>query len=276
MNPIKPKLAIFLDHLLEAARQEGITPDDALTRVRLLGYEGLEVTHDPDMDAYALANRFMHAGFFVSTLCVRMDFANHPEDMRLALSALDQCCALGAQNYLAIPGMIDLNDPARAQVQRENMVAGLSILCEHAKKRGVTVVMEDYDSAASPYATAQGVRFFMDRVPELRVAFDTGNFAFSDEDELAAFDLLKDRIAHVHLKDRALYTADPTERPTTTLGGRKLYACPFGYGITKGDEILRRLMAMNYQGVLTVEHYGTPRQLHYMERSIAYVNARIR
>lgn len=270
------KLAVFLDHLYDAARQERMSLDDVLARVRLMGYEGLEVTHDPEMDAYALANRFTHAGYFVSTLCVRIDFANHPKDLSLALSALDQCCALGATRYLAIPGMIDLKDSQHAHTQRENMVEGLNHLCEETKKRGVTVVMEDFDGAAAPYATAQGVRFFLDRVPDLQSAFDTGNFAFSDEDELAAFDLLRDRIAHVHLKDRALYTANPIEQPLVTVKGRHLYACPFGQGIIHGEEILRRLTAQRYDGVLTVEHYGSPRQLHYMERSAAWVNARIR
>jgi L-ribulose-5-phosphate 3-epimerase len=270
------KMAIFLDHLFESAQRDAIPFDDALSRARLLGYQGLEITHDPQMNAYSLENRLTHAGLFASALCVRVDFADHPQDMSLAFSALDQCCAMGATRYLVIPGMIDLHDPQHAQMQKDNMVEGLNRLCAEAKKCGVTVVMEDFDGAAAPYATAQGVRYFIDRVPELQVAFDTGNFAYCDEDELDAFELLKDRIAHVHLKDRALYTADPHERPLVTRGGRTLYAAPFGYGIIRGEEILRRLRGIGYDGVLTVEHYGAPRPMHYMEKSAEWVSARIR
>ena len=146
---------------------------------------------------------------------------------------------------------------------------------KEAKKRGITVVMEDFDAADSPYRDAAGVRYFLDRVPELRAAFDTGNFAFCDEDELDAFELLKDRIAHVHLKDRALTPGAPEERPLVSLGGRKLYAAPFGSGIIRGEEILRRLQKIGYDGVLTVEHYGAPRPLEYMERSAQWLRAHL-
>lgn len=269
------KSAIFLDHIYDVARRDHLSLDSALSRAHLLGYDGLEVTFDPEMDAYALANRFYHAGLFVSALCVRTDFANHPDDMFLARTALDHCFALGATRFLAIPGMIDTDDPVRAQTQRENIVEGLNRLCGEAKKRGITVVMEDFDAADSPYRDAAGVRYFLDRVPELRVAFDTGNFAFCDQDELDAFELLKDRIAHVHLKDRALTPGAPEERPLVSLGGRKLYAAPFGSGIIRGEEILRRLKEISYDGVLTVEHYGAPRPLEYMECSAQWLRAHL-
>lgn len=265
--------AIFLDHLYDAARQERLSLDSALSHARLLGYSGLEVTFDPESDPYALANRFYHAGLFVSTLCVRTNFADHPDDMSVALTALDHCSALGAARFLTIPGMIDTQDAVHAQHQRDHIVEGLGTLCAQAKARGITVVMEDYDSADAPYRDAAGVRYFLDRVPGLMVAFDTGNFAFCEADELSAFELLKDRIAHVHLKDRALTPGAPDERPLITLGGRSLYAAPFGSGIIQGEEILRRLRAMSYDGVVTVEHYGAPRMLEYMNRSAQWLHA---
>lgn len=267
--------AIFLDHLLDAARRELLPLDDVLARARAFGYEGVEISFHPETDPHALSAQLSRAGLFASTLCVFTDFANHPDDLFLAFTALDHCAILGAKRFLTIPGRIDLNDPALAQRQRENIVSALNVLCAQAKSRGVTIVMEDFDGVDAPYRTIEGVRYFIDRVPELQVAFDTGNFAFSEEDELEAFERLKDRIAHVHLKDRALTPGAPDERPLVTLGGRKLYAAPFGSGIIQSEEILRRLKEIGYSGVATVEHYGAPRPLEYMERSAQWLLARI-
>ena len=269
------KPAIFLDHLRDAAKQEQCELDDVLFFAHELGYEGAEVTFAPESDPHILAAQLKHAGLFASTLCVRTDFANHPDDLFLAMTALEHCTVLGAKRFLTIPGMIDPDDPDHAQQQRENIVQGLLALCALAKERGITVVMEDFDSAVSPYRDMNGVRYFVDRVPDLQVAFDTGNFAFCDEDELEAFELLKDRIAHVHLKDRALAPGSPDERPLVTLGGRKLYASPFGSGIIRSEEILRRLREMHYDGVVTVEHYGAPNQKEYMKKSMQWLSTRL-
>lgn len=267
--------AIFLDHLYDVARREQLSLDDVFTRARDLGYEGVEISFKPENDPHTLAAQLSRAGLFATTLCVFTDFSNHPEDFSLAHAALDHCTVLGAKRFLTIPGRIDLNDPILAQRQRENIVQALIPLCAQAKARGVTVVMEDFDGADAPYRDAEGVRYFIDRVPDLHVAFDTGNFAFSEEDELEAFEKLKDRIAHVHLKDRALNPGAPDERPLVTLGGRKLYASPFGSGIIHAEEILLRLKEIGYNGVATVEHYGAPRPLEYMERSAQWLLAHI-
>lgn len=36
----------------------------------------------------------------------------------------------------------------------------------------------------------------------LKFTLDTGNFAYSDEDAVQAYEVLKDYIVHVHCKDR--------------------------------------------------------------------------
>lgn len=268
--------AIFLDHLIDAARREQRPLDDVLLHARRLGYEGVEISFHPETDPHTLSAQLSRAGLFASTLCVFTDFANHPDDLSLAFTALDHCVILGAKRFLTIPGRIDLEDPIRAQQQRDNIVSALNALCAYTKERGVTIVMEDFDGVDAPYRTIEGVRYFIDRVPGLQIAFDTGNFAFSEEDELEAFDRLKDRIAHVHLKDRALTPGAPDAHPLVTLGGRKLYASPFGSGIIQSEEILRRLKEIGYDGVVTVEHYGAPHPLQYAEASIRWLSARIR
>lgn len=269
------KPAIFLDHIYDAARCDHLSLDSVLTRVRLLGYVGLEVMFDPEADAYALANRFYHAGLSVSGLYVLTDFANHPEDLSAARMALDHCFAMSTPRLLVVPGKIDLNDSGRAQIQRENMIAALTRLCAEAKTRGITVTIEDFGSAAAPYRNAAGLRYFMDRVPDLKFTYDTGNFAFSDEDELAAFELLKDRIAHVHLKDFALEPYAPGQQVFTSISGRPLYGVPFGQGFIHSEEILRRLREIGYDGMLAVEHHAATNPLHYIEQSAKWLIPRV-
>lgn len=82
------------------------------------------------------------------------------------------------------------------------MPEAMSVFCDRAAQEGLTVTIEDFDDAASPISTMEGMKWFTDRLPLLRVALDTGNFFYSGEDVLQALELFADRIVHVHCKDR--------------------------------------------------------------------------
>ena len=137
----------------------------------------------------------------------------------------------------------------------EQMAACLKELAEAAFAQGLIVSLEDYDNASSPIATAEGMKWFADHVPGVGITFDTGNFSYAGEDELEAFELLQDRIVHVHCKDRADRSLWG-EQPTRTMDGRKIYPCPFGAGFIRTDEILDRLQAIGYDTIAAGDSYN--------------------
>ena len=68
----------------------------------------------------------------------------------------------------------------------------------------ITVVIEDFDDRNSPIACVSGMKWFAEQVPGLCFTFDTGNFIIHGEDVFAAWEELKDKVVHVHCKDRKI------------------------------------------------------------------------
>ena len=120
------------------------------------------------------------------------------------------------------------------------------------------------------YFKAVQLEWFADNVPGLKICFDTGNFMYADVDERDAFIRLRDRISHLHLKDRTL-SGMPGETPKVSVTGVNMFSAPVGSGILHIREILEELKAMGYDGTLGVEHFGAPDMLGYMEKSAQYV-----
>ena len=271
------KLSTFYDHVTDIARQEGLSLPEAQAAVKALGIDLLEVSYQNlGQDPEAVGGVIARAGLNISTVPAYFNFGVDPDVEAQSLPVLEAVRALGVDKILVIPGFIpkEVTDPAERKAQRDAMAAGINRLAELADKYGAALLMEDYDNAAAPFSTAAGVRGFLEDCPGLDCCFDTGNFRFMAEDELAAYALLRDRVRYVHLKDRA-YTGGPGEWGLPAADGQKLYACPVGYGAMKIAELLARLRADGYAGPYAIEHYGAPKMLDYLTRSADWARAQL-
>ena len=136
------------------------------------------------------------------------------------------------------------------------MAAGLSFVVQLGKEKGVTVTVEDFDDRNSPLAGMHGISWFLQQVPELSYTLDTGNFLFYGERVSDAFELLRDRIAHVHCKDR---------HPDTNASVQT------GSGYILFGEILGKLKEQNYDGYLAIEHFDVEEQEKCMRGSAEFL-----
>jgi len=86
----------------------------------------------------------------------------------------------------------------------------------------------------------------LDRIgsPAIGVTLDTANFAVSGVDPSRAIDVLGERILHTHLKDKVI---GDDGKPKGVL---------LGHGIAKIEECVRKLIANNYPGKMTIEIEG--------------------
>ncbi len=86
----------------------------------------------------------------------------------------------------------------------------------------------------------------LDRIgsPAIGVTLDTANFAVSGVDPSHAIDVLGERILHTHLKDKVI---GDDGKPKGAL---------LGQGIAKIEECVRKLIARNYPGEMTIEIEG--------------------
>lgn len=177
------------------------------------------------------------------------------------------------------PEKVDLSDISRLPIEvqnialcraRELMLPNMIHLLEKAKEYHINVLMEDYDDLPAPFATAEQVKWFLDRLPDLGCAFDTGNFLYSEEDVIDAYELLKSRIKYVHCKDRSFTPVDG-EEPKSTVLRRQMYSAATGSGIIPMKTIIAMLKRDGYEGTYAIEHFGSVNQYRDIKRSAEFM-----
>lgn len=264
------KTAVFYEHLMEAARQSQKDLDEVLKFAHTCGIQGvdfpLQGLDESPGDAKA---RLDSAGLSVLSLHKDCDFVRAP-DWTQARELVDLAAEWGVGPVLVVPGFVQ--DPADArqwEQARENIVKALIPLCGYAASKGVSVTLEDYDGVKAPFGTMEQLFWFTQQVPGLKISFDTGNFLFWAQDELEAYELLKDKIVHVHCKDRDLRPSNGACQ--VSVDNTKLYPSPVGGGVIRMGEILSRLARMGYTGALTIEHFGAQDQLALLEQSAGWL-----
>lgn len=238
-----PRLSIFADHIATIAQQEHISYAEAATRVRNMGYEGVDVsTTIPARQLHTLDS----LGFAHACAIAWIDFVAGPQDKAVeqALSFMEQS---GWKRVLLVPGFLPAanatTSAATVDSLRDAAIQRIAAFAKRASERGLEVLVEDFDNPRSLcYDTPSLDRLFA-ASPELGHVFDTGNYVFGGEDVMAALTHFLPRIHHVHLKDR--------------LAPRDGKSPAIGKGIVPFDQIIGKLRASHYDGWLTVEHYGS-------------------
>ncbi len=266
------KLSIFMEHVLEAARQKGKTTDEVLLLAHSFGFEAVDcdVAHAEGRPE-AFAKRLAEHGLCVSSAYQRFDFGHRVDDGEIE-TCVQAVAAMGSKNLLLIPGFIPEGEKERCDELLAGMLRGTELVCRAAERVGVTVSLEDYDHFTAPFSTIKGLRWFLDRVPALGLSLDTGNFLYSAQSVLDAMDAMQSRIVHVHLKDRSLKPV-AGEEPIRAVDGTLLYSSPVGSGCIPMAEVLRRLKGLGYEGFLAAEHFGSLDQLRDMELSARWISA---
>lgn len=275
------RISVFFDHVREAAEQTGMALPEVLRQVRGFGITALECSLESLMeDIEGRKELFSRCNMQVSCIYGMYDFGNKG-DVSLAYPLIDTAASFGADKVLIVPGFTQLHEEDERKATRtvgtpamERMAEVLRTLCGYAKEKHITVTMEDFDDAHAPFASEVQLAWFSEQVPSLGICFDTGNFLYADVDELEAFEVLKQRIRHVHCKDRSL-VPNEKETPKLTVTGKELFASPVGAGCIRMEEIIRRLKGMGYDDTLAIEHFGASDQLAFMEQSAGWLKSRI-
>ncbi len=292
------RISVFFDHAREAAEQTGMDLTEVLRSVRGFGITALECSLESLLeDVEGRKELFRSSDLQVSSVYAVVDFVN-AQSAEAGYALVDTAAEFGADKVLIVPGFVpvegsktevSLKGENAVDIDREclrkatkkigtsqmkNIAKNLNELCAYAAKKGIVVTMEDYDDASAPFASDVQLKWFLENVPELYICFDTGNFMYADVDELAAFELLKDRIRHVHLKDRSL-EVHAGETPKETVTGKMMYASPVGKGCIHMEEVIDGLKKIGYDDTLAIEHFGAMDQLRFMRESAAWIRKRI-
>lgn len=264
------KISVFAEHLFEAEGQSGLPLDKLLRTVRGFGISGAEVDYERLAGNPQLSWLLRENGLEISCVYAFFDFAHRDdtERVRAVLKTLESC---GARLLMAIPGFFAPGDDREIALKR--MTEGMAALIESAEADGIKVCLEDFDDCTAPFSTIDGLNGFLERLPKLGCAFDTGNFRYSEENETEALRLLRDRIVHLHCKDRRFSPNRPNEEEKRTVGGKKMYPAAVGTGELPIEAIVKELLRTGYRGWFAVEHFGSADQLSDIKKSAENLRA---
>ncbi len=148
----------------------------------------------------------------------------------------DLAAELGAPYVRAFLGELPANTDLTEPIY-ENISACLDVASVYAASVGVKIAVEPHDD----FTRSAVIAPVLDRSDsELRVIWDLGNTFAAGEEPIDGFNLLKDRLAYVQVKDGML-----SER------GWQL--CPVGHGDVSLDRAFELLLSDGYEGALSVE-----------------------
>lgn len=230
------KISVFYDHILQAAEQTGKALPELLHETREAGIEAVEINM-----TYLSEHEETYELLKAADLKVSCVYEFYEMESRNETESFGECVG----NQERTDKFLNGNEKAL------RMAEGLAEITAIGAEADIRVVIEDFDDVRSPISCVSGMKWFLERIPELKVTFDTGNFITHQEDIFTAWQALRDRVVHVHCKDRGTQSV------------------AVGDGYLPMTEILTDILQSGYRGYFAIEHFDAPEQENCIRRSAA-------
>lgn len=281
------RLSVFFDHILQAEEQTGKHIPELLAEVKEAGISAVEINRTYLLEHPETLEMFEAAGLQVS--CVYEFYAlERGRETEKARRHIEIARKAKAGKILIVPGFfsVETEDFVKCVPDRQKvwdylshsekalrMAEGLREIVEMAGSRNIadtpiTVVIEDFDDRNSPIACVSGMQWFAEQVPGLCFTFDTGNFIIHGEDIFAAWEELKNKVVHVHCKDRKIKLLQAQENEIPDIKECYLPSA-VGEGCIPIKELVHKMKEYGYRGHLAIEHFDAADQEAYMQKSAA-------
>lgn len=246
----QPMISIFFDHVAEIAKQENIHIEEAARRVRQLGYDGIDVRVTMNKQDLDLLDNlgFQHACAIAD---INLIEGEQPEEIRKVLDFMHH---RQYTRLLLLPGLLP-NDADSQLI--DAACTRIAAFVKAANREGIDVMVEDFDNPRAICYNTPILDHLFAASPSLNHVFDTGNYLFCGEEVMVALHHFRERIHHVHIKDRKAM--------------HDYASLPIGTGIVPLKEVISELLRTGYNGWFTIEHFGAPDMLQYAAQSISNV-----
>ena len=232
-------------------RQGGFTPADCVRVAAELKMEGIDWVTTYGEDPVLLRKMSEDAGLTVAAHTFFLRVKEEGETLlSVAERSLDNACILGAPLVMIPPCPV-----AGVESREENH----KVWCERladvmvlAKKRNLTVTVENFPGALSPFVPADDFYKAKELFPDLRLTFDNGNAA-TGEDHIASLKRCIKDVAHVHLKDWDR-SESAVEGMRQMLDGAWYAPALIGEGVIDSVATCRVLKENGYDGFINIEY----------------------
>lgn len=136
---------------------------------------------------------------------------------------------------------------------RQYIIRGLQEALVLARQAGVTLTLENFPGADSPFVISSDMLEAVREVPGLKITFDNGNVLLGGEDPAASFERCVPHVVHAHFKDWV-----PAEPGTGMEGldGRRYASALIGEGLVDHKACLQAMKQANYSGYINIEYEG--------------------
>ncbi len=261
------RMSVFYDHILQAMEQTGKSLEVLLQEVREAGITAVEIRLEYLLAHEEILDALKQADLEISCIYEFYEMDKRDESEK-SVKHIQAAESVGAKKILVVPGFLHglearwmqhcMANPKKVgkffskNAKIKCMVEGLSYIAKLGKEKDVQVTVEDFDDIHSPLSGMHGIHWFLQQIPELSYTLDTGNYLFYHENMLEAYELLKDRIVHVHCKDRR-------QKNNASIA--------VGSGYIPFAEVIARLQKQGYEGYLAVEHFDVENQENCIKKS---------
>jgi sugar phosphate isomerase/epimerase len=258
LSAFADEVAADLDEQIRALRDEGIG------HVELRSAWGVNVA---DLSAEQLdraARELREGGIAVSAIGSPVGKAPVEGDLDAELGRLRACLDAADRLGTTLVRVFSFYIAhGRYDEHRDEVLRRMAAMAALAAERGATLVHENESHIYGD--TAERCRDLVESVgsPALRIAFDPANFVQCDVRPMAeAWPLLRDHVAHVHIKDAVPVDRGGAAYPAEAVPGALMLSVrPAGEGEGDVPALLRELDRCGYRGFLTLEphlHFHLP------------------
>lgn len=227
----EPRISVFSDFIRMTAKERGLSYAEAADLFYDLGVRGFDCGVDEkDLDELCMT-KLQPINFYYFLDGVG---TSSPDPY------LEKAKRFGVPRIMIIPP--NFTDGKENEAEFEKMVARVRSFVAEAARLGITVTVEDFGGRENPCSHAKYLKRFLDEIPELGFALDSGNLLYAGrgDDILEMMAFARGRIAHVHLKDQ------PARAPRSYV--------TLGLGAVPNEQIVKTVAASGYDGWYTLEN----------------------
>lgn len=180
-------------------------------------------------------------------------------------AAVDQAVVLGAKILMCAPSgyQEEVQGYSRRQIA-DALVDCLREIVAYAKEKEITVVIEDAPDVNLPMCKSDELLYILNRVPDLKMVYDSGNMIAWNEDPISYFDRVSDRVELIHIKD-VKHCVDSTPFSEQCADGRKFMTTFFGEGEVDLKRLLKHTYESGYRGGYTLEYPPVPKGIAHQK-----------
>ena len=184
---------------------------------------------------------------------------------------IDSMSKLGFSMIMLAPDVVPANNDDELKKMQERLLNGFVNIVEYAKDSGIKVTIENQSTLSRADSKMSDIRDILNCVPELGFVLDTGNFFCIKEDVSEAYNLLSDRIVHVHAKDWQYDENGFYERE----GLPRFKGVALGSGMIPLSRIFSKLREDGYKGKINLEVNSPEITLDVLDISAEFLRGEI-